>query len=204
MTHSINWEAYRDKFPIRYIGHSYFDEVLEDFIKSYGGELTALDIGGGKGTGALQSHGVRTWLLDPYVSVSDWMEGSVTWDELEQRPPCSFDIAVLRGSINYLTWKQIELIPRVCRGLIANSFERPEPGWKARKYESTLGGGIEIADSTKVHHNIITHILVDCYMNVIVHDFYAYGSKKFKSLLPDARIDKYGKSSLLIRQGILL
>lgn len=212
---NINWKQYREIFPERYTKHGVFDDRLLEFIESFGGNLKVLDIGGGLGTKVLNRSGVKTWLLDPNVLPSKWMEGSINWSKFYNLPPNSFDLAVLRGSLNYLEKSQISKIPEVCRMVMANSFDRPKPGYKARRYKSLSSGkcGVEISDTTgvlnkkcklnvKTLDDKIKHILVDSEMNVIVHNFYAYGYEYFNQVWPNAKIERYRNNSLLITIGI--
>lgn len=198
----IDWKNYKDEFPDRYIKYGYFDHVLESFIRQYDGKLVAVDIGGGEGTNALKMFGIETWLLDPNINKSYWIEDNISWKEFVKSKPGRFDIAVLRGSINYLTQEQIQSIPNICRGIMANSFERPEPGYKARRYKSKAGGGIEISNCPNLAEDKIQHILVNDFMEVIAHDFYAYGSDYFKRFISDVSIEKYNVNSLLLTSGI--
>lgn len=196
----VDWKKYYEEFPLRYVNYGFFDVTLETFIRRYGKDLVAVDIGGGIGTARLRNSRVKTWLLDPYVNKREWMAGSICWEEF-MNSPGRFDIAVLRGSINYLNRKQIESIPKVCQGFIANSFERPKEGWRARRYESISSNGIELSNYSK-ESNKIQHILVDDNMRVIEHSFNVYGSEYFKELIPDVKIERYNKNSLLLTHGI--
>lgn len=204
----VNWNVYRDVFPKRYIEPSHFDSVLYDFLKanfksfsSKGGWIkTALDIGGGKGTGALekfacQDYGLGVWLLDPNVEKRWWMRGSVGWDT-----DIKFDLVVARGSINYLNKTQIRKIPSMGCVFFANTFiEHPGTEWVTREYETINGNkGLE---QFRYHQlwKMIEHKLISRYGYTIEHRFHYYEIEEYQEMLPGVQFEHYNKNSLILR-----
>lgn len=186
---SIDWNKYYKTFPQRYIEWNPFDNFVSHYVDKYGPK-DALDVGGGVyGTSALSP--IIPTLLDPYVDPRRpwWFREVISWGDLHE----TYDLIVCRGSINYLTPQQIQLLAFSGDNIIANTFN-PSLGMKYRKYESLSSSGLEISITRE---DLVHHALIDDHMNVLYHTFNAYSPRDYKDILPGVEIYTYNKSLLL-------
>lgn len=190
----INWRQYRASFPRRYLEAGTFDGVLATALAKRK-PRRALDIGGGvEGTHALQAAGVETWLLDPFVDKPAWAKDMLTWDKL-----LVFDFIVARGSINYLTKKQIASIPAYLdKGgiFLANTFATPPTkAWSERPY-SNINGQVGV-ERVRLQRGKVEHELL-IGGKKIAHKFFHYPLETWAKLMPGSNWTRYGKNSVLV------
>jgi len=194
MRKKVNWENYKEDFPSRYTKQdSYFDTIV---VKAFADSSInrILDVGGGHGTEAVKSDKVKVWLLDPNVPAKSWMEGNLDWKEVEA---FRFDLAIARGSINYLTERQIRLIPKISKKFLANTFSKPPSiHWQKREYETI--DGTKGQEWFKFKDGKIEHKLTPNEGSEIIHNFFYYSVEQYKEMIPGVKIECYGKNSALL------
>lgn len=204
----VDWGDYFDTFPNRYLKESKLDFELNKMVSDIMQKeewTRILDVGGGPGfTSALRrlliqsiftDLQVQIRLLDPFVKMmnyKDEMNASidteqVDWNHIEnisngsRNSPAQYDLIICRGSLNYLTLDQIEMLSMsVARGgiLLANSFAEPveiermvkigENGERTGKESCTYK---KVGDVTIMKH----HLEVDD--RVIEHESYYHDPK---------------------------
>lgn len=155
----IDWTAYRETFPDRYIQPGELDELVSQILLKFPKPpAMCLDIGGGTtGTSALRSENATAFTLDPHVSPPPW-QTPITWDTKE-----TFDLIVARGSINYLTVEELRKIPRLLKPqgrAIFNTFLTPKE--ISRPFHNSLSGtsGTEFTriqkrgETETIHHTL--------------------------------------------------
>lgn len=194
------WLSYQQWFPQRYIRHSLLDERVEKFVAQADKNTMALDVGGGStGTLALKNRKIKATLLDPYVMTPSWMDNNISWaDPSFDR----FDIAVARGSINYLDEKQIVRMVESSDRFIANSFiVPPSEDWTSRNYTSKKGPGVEMVRFDK-NSGLVHHLLKPEIGEDIGHTFSYYSIDCLKKLIPALEVEQYGKNSMIISYGL--
>jgi hypothetical protein len=174
ITRRIDWQAYSEVFPERYVLPSKSDAFIQEKLQHIR-RGRALDIGGGvTGTGFLLNWALQYRLLDPFV---DSNLHSTNW-ELESPPrgiPRSYDVVLARGSLNYLSVPQIRLAANLTRGVFAfNTFKHPSNG--ERQYSSKTGSGIERYEffNGAGPFGKIVHTLCPDNDTPIVHEFFYY------------------------------
>lgn len=196
---NVDWKRYLDVFPSRYLDEGMFDWHVREVVAQYD-RLFAVDIGGGMGTQALRQPHVTTYLLDPNVPPQDWMKESISWETaIGDR---YFDLAVLRGSLNYLSPEQIRAIPGFATRCIANTFERPPPEkWVGRLYQSKDSQGLERSRYVP-DRGVIQHELLPDEGEPICHEIRVYTIGDLIRWLPGAEVLCYGKNSVLIEYDV--
>lgn len=190
-----NWDEYRAQFPDRYWEHGIFDDALTSFIQKRRVDK-CVDIGGGAfGTEVLRGHKISTFLLDPNVTEAPaWMAGRVNWGD-----HLFFDLAVARGSINYLTDKQFVQLRGMIRSqgcIVANTFlTPPSVQWRQRSVRNGAGdNGVELV---RLNNGMVEHILE--YPNQrIEHEFYFRSQEDFQQLLPGCRFIQHAENSFTL------
>jgi hypothetical protein len=191
----VNWDNYRQDFPLRYILPNDFDIQLEMHVEADWPQ-TALDVGGGTfGTQALKKV-PQVWLLDPFVTkCANWQAGSKDWCSTDK-----YDLVVARGSINYLSITELMRLKTFLNNggsLWFNTFlNPPSTDWTSREFESETGFGIE---KSRLRGNIVQHELVFPNGKIIRHEFYYRNREFFEKLFPGVIIGKYGKNSFLLK-----
>ena len=194
----INWNLYKDIFPNRYIKEGYFDNVIDFIIKSNNSISTILDIGGGNGTNVLKKIDRLKIvdLLDPYVKKQEWMGKNINWDHKVNR---KYDLAIARGSINYLTKKQIKSIPNLANKFLANSFANsPSTTLSSRRYETIhLQRGVEFF-IYRPESRTVEHMLSPDRDEMIKHSFFYYSIKDYSEMLNGVKIIYYNQNSILL------
>lgn len=195
MRKKVNWEKYKEDFPSRYTKQdSYFDSIIIKALLNPSINRI-LDVGGGHGTEAIKSEKVSVWLLDPNVPAKSWMEGNLDWKEVEA---FKFDLAIARGSVNYLTERQIRIIPKISKLFLANTFSKPPSiNWCKRDYETTEG--IKGQEWFRLKDGEIEHKLIPDNGSEIVHNFFYYSEGQYKEMLPGVKIEYYGSNSMSLR-----
>lgn len=190
-----NWDQYRVHFPDRYWAPGAFDDALTSFIAQRPVHK-CVDVGGGAfGTEALQSHKFSTFLLDPNVSeVPSWMAGRVNWGD-----HLFFDLAVARGSINYLNEKQFAQLRGMIRPqgrIIANTFlTAPSTQWRQRSVRNGAGEhGVELV---RLNNGMVEHVL-EYPSQRIEHQFFFRSQEQFQELLPGCRFLQHGENSFTL------
>lgn len=190
-----NWNEYRAQFPDRYWEHGVFDDTLSAFLKQRTVH-TCVDIGGGVfGTQVLEAHTFSTFLLDPNVNKTpSWMAGQINWGD-----HLFFDLAVARGSINYLTDQQFDQLRGMIRAegcVIANTFLTPPgPQWRKRRVRN--GAGEEGVECVRLNNGMVEHVL-EYPTRKIAHQFYFRSQEDFQKLLPGCRFMQHGKNSFML------
>ena len=188
----VDWQAYADVFPDRYVRPSRSDALISAELEALPSGR-ALDVGGGvAGTAYLRRWASEYALLDPCVR-SDLP--CVGWDEVA---PSSFDAAVARGSLNYLSLGQIRAVARSVRpgGVFAfNTFVRPSEG--SRRYVSRTGAGTErYRPVPGGPFGMVEHVLEPDGGDPIVHWFLHYPTLELEDLVVSA-----GLSFDVVRSG---
>lgn len=188
-----DWDRYRHDFPDRYWRQGAFDETLRSFVAQRQ-VAHCLDIGGGAtGTEVLGEFAFDTHLLDPYVKEAPaWMKGRQQWEA----PHATFDLAVARGSINYLSIEQLQTIADFLKkggALIANTFLTvPQTQWRERGVTNGKGeAGIErvrCVDGVVHHHLVFPSTSIE-------HTFFFYSEDQFSRLFPGVRFLQHGPNS---------
>jgi len=198
MRQKVDWTKYREEFPSRYTKQdSYFDSILTKTILNPSIQRI-LDVGGGHGTKALKSEKVNIWLLDPNVLAKSWMKGNLDWREVEA---FQFDLAVARGSINYLTEQQIKKIPKISKAFLANSFDKPPSiHWQKREYNTQNGDKGQ--EWFRFKDGKIEHKLIPDNGPEIVHSFFYYSKGQYEEMLPGVKIEEYGNNSILLKLNL--
>lgn len=190
-----NWNEYRAEFPDRYWEHSVFDDALVSFLKKRRVDK-CVDIGGGVfGTQVLEQQKFSTFLLDPNVeNCPAWMAGRVNWGD-----HLFFDLAVARGSINYLTNAQLSQLRNMIRPkgcIIANTFLTP-PSSQWRKRDVRNGAGENGVEWVRLHNGMVEHIL-EYPQRKIEHQFYFRSQDDFQNFLPGCRFIQHGANSFTL------
>lgn len=175
----IDWQAYADVFPDRYVKPSRSDGLIAaELARIPPGR--GLDVGGGAGgTGYLWDWAAECLLLDPCVRSR---LPATSWDEIR---PDSFDAVIARGSLNYLSEDQIRALARSVRagGLLAfNTFARASEG--SRRYSSRAGSGTErFRPVPGGQFGMIEHVLEPDGGRPVVHWFLQYPVRFLRDLL---------------------
>lgn len=190
-----NWSEYRAQFPDRYWEHGVFDDTLNAFLQQRTVHK-CVDIGGGVfGTQVLQAQKFPTFLLDPNVDhAPSWMAGQINWGD-----HLFFDLAVARGSINYLTDKQFDQLRNMIRPkgcVIANTFLTP-PGLQWRKRAVRNGAGEDGVEWVRLNNGMVEHVL-EYSTRKIAHQFYFRSQEDFQKLLPGCRFMQHGENSFTL------
>ena len=124
----INWTKYLDLYPDRYIKESKIDSRIKQLLNyPFMHEIETLDIGGNiDGTDVLK--GTKCYFLDPYVNKPNWCYEKINWNDLLNKK-YKFDIIVAKNSLNYLTERELKIIPESLKTygtFIANTFIYPK------------------------------------------------------------------------------
>jgi hypothetical protein len=161
-----------------------------------------LDVGGGQGTESLK--GFETYLLDPYVtSTPCWMAGRVSWEDIK---PGSFDLIVARGSLNYLSDKELARLYSALspsRGVfLANTFATQPPlEWTARAY--TRADGKQGMERFCLKGDLVHHELLMDGEPPIQHTFRYITRRHLEYFMPEVSFVFYGRNSqaIVVRRG---
>ena len=200
----MNWNTYKDVFPVRYLQHSAFDDLVIQFTLGQN-PVKTLDVGGGiDGTQVLKGVSGLIYLLDPFIdNYPHWMAGNLGWDT-ELR---NFDLIVCRGSINYLTRDQIRSLRGKMRPggfLLANTFLKAPMRDSERPFTTASGvRGLELSrikgfvDKTGGDDLIVGHRLEfeSGPVREISHQFFYYPESTYESLLPGTIVRPRGTNS---------
>lgn len=198
MAYNINWNTYDEIFPERYTSLGYFDSILEKQLKIKIPKI-ALDIGGGThGTQVLKQFNIPTDILDPNIVKPSWIRDQVTWDTFNQ-----YDFIVARGSLNYLTLKDLKKIKKLLfnQGVfIANTFiNPPSKEWSQRSFKNKNNEeGIE--QVRLIDEVLIEHQLLFNNGKKIEHYFNYYSQDFLKNIFIEKTTEyiPYSKNSVLI------
>lgn len=190
---NIDWQTYKDTFPIRYLEKSYFDELLIQQIKN-NNPLSILDIGGNTGTETIKEFNILVDLLDPFVSKPEWIHQQISWQS-----PKTYDLVFARNCINYLTIEELKIIPKFLNKnavFIVNTFTTPpSANWTEREYQTQ--SGLKGTERFRLKDNKIEHILI--YQDIqIEHSFFYYSLNDWKEYFPKAQFLEHKKNSLII------
>lgn len=185
----VDWENYTETFPDRYLHPSPFDAEVQAAL-AVQECATVLDIGGGKhGTPYLNQLHLTCWLLDPGIEgCPAWMQSNLNWQEVRGM---HFDCIVARGSFNYLTRDQIQLIPDLLKPggwFMGNTFYRPRSGSRAYMNSATGVCGIERFVYCSDNGLIMHELEPDGQDYIIRHSFFVYSLDDIIALLGTGRL----------------
>lgn len=207
-----DWNKYNIIFPLRYLEGdrtgqllSFSDKAMKDalFQRPPG---KALDVGGGvSGTSYLIEWADDYMLLEQPEVKSDLIR--ITWRDIYLLPnDHEFDVALARGSINYLNIGAIISIIDVIKGgglFIFNTFINPPSDKMERRYESATGTGIECAKlvSGKPFGTVLHELIPDGEDYCITHSFNYYPISFLREILEpffNCRVVKNSNSAVFI------
>lgn len=180
----IDWEQYAALYPDRYLKPSPFDAYVQAELAART-DAEVLDIGGGAhGTAYLHQARLKCWLLDPGIrGCPSWMLGNLDWTTVGVK---RFDCIVARGSFNYLTKPQIQMIPALLKPggwFGCNTFYKPWSGTRTYQNSAT---GVQGSERFVYHAEagIIEHELEpDGQDYIMKHTFFVYEIDEIIELL---------------------
>lgn len=199
----INWEKYLDLYPDRYIKKSKIDKKLKELLKQEIIDCEILDIGANKGTETLKEtesyKHAKLYFLDPFINKPEWYHKKISWEELFKTKQ-KFDIIIAKNSLNYLTEKELSLIPKILKDngtFIANTFIHPKEINREfiNSKTGTKGREKTVFKRGKIYHYL--HING----NIIEHSFYYYDIYKLIEIFKKEKLtfEITSPSSMIIK-----
>lgn len=206
LTSEPNWNLYREQFPSRYWALGEFDEKLKHLLEQKHLSQTihkALDVGGGVlGTTILKNfvskNHITTDLLDPFIANKpEHIHQLFNWENIGTNR--TYDVIVARGSINYLTVKQIDALQKMLNhggSLYANTFLQAPSTTLTSKEVFNINGDKGIEQSQLIE-NVVHHRIIFPEYD-ISHKFFYYSLHEYEKIFSNLTVINYGKNSALL------